>query len=458
MSPRAVLVLSLLLLVPLSARGESTESGRTFPALETVRVSEFHGPAEGRVLAFKQLGPEPTLGRFSVEEARALVEALERAFQAVEPRSRPPSLVGAPVGVARAGMHLGPTLDAQPSDLERRVWAAFAELQGPSSLPLAASLENSRWFQALKLSPRYMEEGVREAAMELLTSPTVAYSMALSMMLYMAAWAAPEPVFSKALAAAVTLGLLMTYSAVELHTVGVACLNLYREAEVARTQGQLEAAAERFGKAIGGVGLRVLVTVAGAKLAKGLPEVPRGGPWARLSPPRFAFEGGGPGAGRFTFGAGARAQVSVADGTVVLMGVSANTTASAIAAAGASARTSGDCRDAANKGDARAHHLATDKNDISDVSGGPWTPRFKDLFDRAGMSFDDPANIVYLVGHVGPHPKEYHEAVFSRLRAALGDCRSLADCRGRLTKALDMIAGEVCTSDSKLNKLATRRP
>ncbi|QRN93761.1 AHH domain-containing protein [Archangium violaceum] len=450
MFSRVVLVLSLLLLVPLSARGAPPE---------TVTVRQYPGPEEGRrlVLTFRQLGPEPALTRFSVEEARAFVEALEIGFQVVGPRSMPPSLAGAPVGVVRAGMFLGPLSDAPPSDLERRVRAAFVELQGPSSLPLAASLENSRWFQALKLSPRYMDEGVREAAMELLTSPTVAYSMAVSMMLYMAAWAAPEPVFSKALAAAVTLGLLMTYSAVELHTVGVACLNLYREAEAAKTQEQLEAVAERFGKAIGGVGLRVLVTVAGAKLAKGLPEVPRGGLWARLSPPRFAFGRGG-GGGGFTFGAGARAQVSVADGTVVLMGVSANTTASALASVAASARTTGDCRDASNKGDAKAHHLATDKNDISDASGGPWTPRFKDLFDRAGMSFDDPANIVYLVGHVGPHPKDYHEAVFSRLRASLGDCRLLVDCRSRLTKALDMIAGEVCTSGSKLNKLATRRP
>ncbi|HYO70959.1 MAG TPA: hypothetical protein VEU33_33265 [Archangium sp.] len=170
---------------------------------------------------------------------------------------------------------------------------SYAQLYGPPSMPLLSSLESSRWFHALKLSPRYMDEGVRAAAMELLGSPTVAYSMALSMMLYMAAWAAPEPVFSKALAAAVTLGLLMTYSAAELYTVGQACLNLYREAEAARTQEQLEAAAERFGRAIGGVGLRVLVTVAGAKLAKGLPEVPKGGMWARFSPPRFAFAGGG---------------------------------------------------------------------------------------------------------------------------------------------------------------------
>jgi hypothetical protein len=232
----------------------------------------------------------------------------------------------------------------------------------------------------------------------------------------------------------------------------MACLTLYREAEAARTVEQLEAVAERFGKAIGGVGLRVLVTVAGAKLAKGLPEVPKGGLWARFSPPRSAFAGGGKGG--FSVGAGTRAQVSVADGTVVLMGVSANVTASAAA----SARTTGACRDASDKGDAKRHHLATDKNDISDASGGPWTPRFKNLFDRAGMNLDEPANIVYLIGHMGPHPKEYHAEVFRLLRVALGDCQAQADCRSRLRSALDRIAGEVCTSGSKLNKLATREP
>jgi HNH/ENDO VII superfamily nuclease len=342
-------------------------------------------------------------------------------------------------------------------DQERKLREDLEELFGPSSLPLPSSLENSRWFQALKLSPRYMDEGVREAAMELLSSPTVAYSMALSMMLYMAAWAAPEPVFSKAFAAAVTLGLLMTYTAAELYTVGMACLNLYREAEAARTQEQLEAVAARFGKAIGGVGFRVLVTVAGAKLAKGLPEVPRGGMWGHLSPPRFAFAGGAS-RGGFLVSAGTRAQVSVANGTVVLMGVSSNTVASAVSSAVASSRTTGECRDASDRGDAKGHPLATDKNDISDVNGGPWTPLFKRLFDRAGLSLDEPANIVYLVGHVGPHPKEYHEEVFRRLQDELGECQTQAACRSSLISALEGIARDVCTPGSKLNKLATRKP
>lgn len=451
MSPRAVLALGLLLLVPPWARAASP--------LESVAVREQHSPAYGRglELTFKPLGPDPALARFTVEEARAFVEALETAFQAPKPRSGRPSLAGLPPSALMAGFFSRPPRDAHSSDLERRVRAAYGEVFGPPSMPLLSSLESSRWFLALKLSPRYMDEGVRAAAMELLSSPAVAYSMALSMMLYMAAWAAPEPVFSKALASAVTLGLLMTYSAAELYAVGQACLNLYREAEAARTQEELEAAAERFGQAIGGVGFRVLVTVAGAKLAKGLPEVPKGGIWASLSPPRFAFMGGGA-RGGFSVGAGTRAQVNVANGTVVLMGVSANTAAAAVASAVASSRTTGACREASDKGDAKAHHIATDKNDISDVNGGPWTPLFKRLFDRAGMSFDDPANIVYLIGHMGPHPKPYHEEVFSRLQDALGECQTQASCRSRLIKALDNIARDVCTSGSDLNKLATRKP
>ncbi|HZH16379.1 MAG TPA: AHH domain-containing protein [Archangium sp.] len=450
MSPRAVLALGLLLLVPQWARAASP--------LESVAVREQYSPTYGRglELTFKPLGPEPALARFTVEEARAFVEALETAFQAPKPRSGRPSLTGLHPSALMAGFFSRPPPDAHSSDLERRVRAAYVEVFGPPSMPLLSSLESRRWFLALKLSPRYMDEGVRAAAMELLSSPAVAYSMALSMMLYMAAWAAPEPVFSKALASAVTLGLLMTYSAAELYTVGQACLNLYQEAEAARTQEELEAAAERFGQAIGGVGFRVLVTVAGAKLAKGLPEVPKGGIWASLSPPRFAFMGVGA-RGGFSVGAGTRAQVNVANGTVVLMGVSANTAASAMASAVASARTTGACREASDKGDAKAHHIATNKNDISDVSGGPWTPRFEILFARAAMNLNDPVNMVYLIGHQGPHSKEYHQKVYSRLEVALGTCRDKVGCRANLIEELDRIAADICKPGSTLNKLLTKK-
>lgn len=443
---RIVLVVGLLMmLVPPLARAE----------LEPVEVRELSSLSRDRLMiTFKRLPRDPALARLSLEEARTLVAALEAAFQVSgSPPSRRLLSCAVATSLGCGSSAAGTLLPEQKLKLREDL----EELFGPSSLPLPTSLEDSHWFQALKLSPRYMDEGVREAAMELLSSPTVVYSMALSMMLYMAAWAAPEPVFSKAFATAVTLGLLMTYSAAELYTVGMACLNLYREAEAARTQEQLEAVAARFGKAIGGVGFRVLVTVAGAKLARGLPEVPEGGMWGRLSPRRFVFAGGAS-RGGFWVSTGARAQVSVADGTVVLMGVSANTAASAVASAVASTRTAGECRDVSDRGDAKGHHLATDKNDISDVNGGPWTPRFKRLFDRAGMDFDDPANIVYLIGHVGPHPKEYHEEIFRRLQDELGECQTQATCRSSLVSALDSIARDVCTSGSRLNKLATRKP
>ena len=74
------------------------------------------------------------------------------------------------------------------------------------------------------------------------------------------------------------------------------------------------------------------------------------------------------------------------------------------------------------------------------------------------MDLNNPANIVHLIGHVGPHPREYHAEVFRLLQDALGECRTQADCRNRLVRALDNIARDVCTSGSKLNKLATRNP
>jgi hypothetical protein len=256
-------------LLPWLARAAPPEVGSRLPVLERVAVRE-HSESSltlGLELTFKRLPPAPALARFSVEDARAFMESLEAAFQVPRPPSGPPPAKRFLLSAAMTRTLLGLPPDARSSsDLERRVRSGYEELFGPSPLPLPPSLENSRWFQALELSPRYMGEGVREAALAMLGSPAVAYSLAVSMMLYLAAWAAPEPVFSKAFAAAVTLGLLMTYTATELYTVGMACLNLYREAEAARTPEQLEAVAERFGKAMGGVGFRVLVTVAGAKL------------------------------------------------------------------------------------------------------------------------------------------------------------------------------------------------
>ncbi len=445
MQTRLLLAFCVWLWVPVSAQAAPPATEARLHVLEAVEVSGYHGDeGHGLRLSFKPLGPNPALSQFSLEDAREVVAELGNRSP---PRKTRPTMI-------IAGGLLGPRPDYRRSDLERRTREEYEALYGPALVELPGSLESARWFQALALSPRYMGDGVREAAVEMFSSPAVLLSVGLSMMRYTMAWAAPEPFFSKAFAAAVTLGLLMTYTAAELYAVGLACLHLYREAEAARTQAQLEAVAERFGKALGGVGLRVLVTVAGAKLARGLPEVPQGGLWARLSPPRFAFAGG---RGGFKVSAGTRTRVSVADGTVVLMGVSASTTVSAVTAAASLARTTGACANSKSD-DNHAHHLATNKNDKSESRGGPWTPEFKTLFARAGMSLEDPANIVYLRGHKGPHPEEYHSEIFKRLRDALELCRTRVECRAKLVEELDKLAGEICTPGSRLNKLATKQP
>jgi hypothetical protein len=100
------------------------------------------------------------------------------------------------------------------------------------------------------------------------------------------------------------------------------------------------------------------------------------------------------------------------------------------------------------------HHIATNKNSDSPVRGGPWTPKFEDMFKKAGMTLDDAANKVSIPGHKGPHPEAYHEEVFERLTKATkglsGDAYTQA-----LRKELDAIRTEAATAGSHLNKLLT---
>ena len=102
------------------------------------------------------------------------------------------------------------------------------------------------------------------------------------------------------------------------------------------------------------------------------------------------------------------------------------------------------------------HHIATNKWWESTASDGPWSPKFQEFFDQAGMSLDDAANRVPVRGHKGPHPKEYHQEVYERPRDAMEDCSTLHQCRETLTKVLRVLAEEVSTSGTKLNKLVTQ--
>jgi hypothetical protein len=104
------------------------------------------------------------------------------------------------------------------------------------------------------------------------------------------------------------------------------------------------------------------------------------------------------------------------------------------------------------------HHIATVCNDKDTSRGGPWTPRLRALFAKAGMSMEDPANKMPLPGHYGPHPKRYHELVFRALRDATAGCRSVVECRAVLTDELRRLTRQIATPGTELNQLVTRQP
>jgi hypothetical protein len=275
---------ALLLLLPLSCAtspGSAAPGARREAAPKLVQGDALSG---GRLrLSFEPVSPVLDLEVPRVEEARESLVAFHASFQRGQ---------GTRLRLVRTSAGLG-TLGAGGSEeWEPRLREEFLSRYGPSRLPLPQSLETSRLFMALKLSPRYMGEGVREAARELFSSPLFLSSVALSVFIYFAAWLAPEPIFTKAFVAALTLRLTLAVGAWELTQVARACLQLYQEAEAARTVQELEAAAERFGKAMGGTGLRVLMLVASMGMAKGLPEVPQGGLGALLRAPRYSLPGG----------------------------------------------------------------------------------------------------------------------------------------------------------------------
>jgi hypothetical protein len=115
----------------------------------------------------------------------------------------------------------------------------------------------------------------------------------------------------------------------------------------------------------------------------------------------------------------------------------------------------GSTLDALRRGRPQVHHIATDKNRVSSRSGGPWTPRFEPLFERAGVSMNSLSNKTIVFGHRGPHPEGYHRAVYNSLVQATegldGD-----QYRRAFLNQLHVLAVQIATPGTDLNRLATR--
>ncbi len=424
----------------------------------------------------------------SREDVRAILKAFEGVYGEVAPlpagtREKPTALkLALPIALgsqepcppdSKSEGKSKPRRILSPG-VEKRIrqdYTGFYNSKDVGRLDEAGPLEDSLFFLALERSPRHMGPGAQQAAEEMFTSPVFIASMAISMTLYLVALATPEPFISKGAVAALTFWLMATYGVSEVLAVTSAVKRLYDESSAAMTESALEDASRHFGEAIGGVGLRILVTVAVGRLAGKHSEVPMtpgsGGLWDKLgkvgvsvqktvASSEGAFLSVATADGAVEISQAASTVTSTADGTILLMGATLGASASAVKDALKAARVSGDCAPK-KEDDNEGHHIATDKNEDSDRNGGPWTPRFELLFKRAGLRLNDLVNIVFLRGHKGPHPEEYHNEVFRRLRDALRTCRTAEDCRSSLEDELDSIAADVCKPGSKLNKLVTRK-
>ncbi|HYO58311.1 hypothetical protein [Archangium sp.] len=197
---RALIALSLMLLVPASARAAPQGPASLLAPVTASQHRDEHGHV-GVLLTFKPLSPDRSQAPLSREDVRAILAVFEAVYGQQEPLP-PPKYPSGP-RVASAGLQ--PVSTAPPRWQERirqDYEALYGSPQAPRA-PLSANLEDSRFFQALRLSPQYMQEGVRETATELFNSPVFIASMAVSVTLYLAALVAPEPFLSKGVVATI---------------------------------------------------------------------------------------------------------------------------------------------------------------------------------------------------------------------------------------------------------------
>ncbi|MFY0582877.1 AHH domain-containing protein [Cystobacter fuscus] len=290
-------------------------------------------------------------------------------------------------------------------------------------------------------------DGVEEAIKDF-ANPAALRAMVVSMVgTALVMLVAPEPV-TKLVAIVLTASLIAYLGTGPVWNLGQGFLRLMKESRNARTISELEDVGHRFGKVLGDNGARVLVIAAFAVLGGQNTTAAQGSklPGAAQATLRAQVEGG------FKLSAAWAGEVqSIAIPSAGVLNVALAPTAVAAVAMGPGNTIQGD-----PEGD--IHHICTNKNEISETSGGPWTPLFQQVFDLARMSLDDAVNKVRIQGHKGPHPAEYHKEVFGRIDQATLGCRGPAQCRAALVEELVKIARDLTTEGTKLRKLITKSP
>ncbi|MCE9670535.1 AHH domain-containing protein [Myxococcus stipitatus] len=255
----------------------------------------------------------------------------------------------------------------------------------------------------------------------------------------------PEPI-TKGIAVVLTAAMVAYLGVVPVWEIGRGFVQLWDAAGTAMSVIELQDIGHRFGKVLGTNGTRVLVLLVtmalggkGAMAAQG-PKLPAFAQAAVRAEAEAGFQLGAAMGGGVT---------SIALPAVGVLNVALAPGAVAALAMYGEGRFPGDEA-------GPVHHICTNKNPIADTTGGPWTPRCEEVFAKAGMSLEDPANKVRLNGHDGPHPEFYHNEVLLRLNRSVARCRTTESCRANLMKELAKIADELLTPGSELRSFIVK--
>jgi hypothetical protein len=294
-----------------------------------------------------------------------------------------------------------------------------------------------RYMLAMTLSKNPVLEELEKALSERVTTRAVLQAAIGTVVTLLVLLALPEPL-TKLVAAWATAALMLWVGAKTLYNLVTGWFQLMEEVKTAATFEEIREAGEKFGKLFSREAAQAFAMIVMALLthtAKGFAEQV-----ATL-----------PGSAQVSMQAAGREGFLLSEvGAVKSVAVTAEGFSMALAPGAVAMAARGARADRTEK-----HHMATTANKKSPLRGGPWTPRFERLFDRAGMRPTDPKNIVPIKGHKGPHPQRYHDLVYRRLEEALGDCSSIAECRARLLPALDDLARDIATPGTDLNRLVT---
>jgi hypothetical protein len=298
---------------------------------------------------------------------------------------------------------------------------------------------HGRYIWALALSKSPVIEEMEQALGEMVEVRALIHTvlwMLGSMLLIMAL----NPV-APALVAVVGVGLILYVGVDTLLNLVKGWHQLMEEVEVATTFEQIRDAGERFGKLLGQEAARAFAMLLMAAI----------GSAAKLFAAKVPTL---PGSAQAAMQAEGKLNISlpalgkVEELALTAEGVSVTVAATAMTMGASGSGGTGPC--------VETHHIATICNDKSSSRGGPWTPRFRDIFAKAGMTLDDPANKMPLPGHYGPHPERYHQIILDELLEATAACRSVVDCRAALTARLRKLARQIATPGTELNQLVTQ--